>query len=179
MPVRKQIKYYIGIDIGSHGAIAVRNSANNETIIHVMPVIAKVLDTNKLSTILSKYQDKDCHVVFEDLHALYKASASSTFSFGFSCGAVEALVSAYNLPYTKVRAVDWQKSMFTGIRQIKKVASNKKGFKVDTKAMALISCKRLFPGLRLVAPESTRATKPHDGIVDAILQSEYCKRNYT
>lgn len=179
MPVRKQkVKYFIGIDIGDKGGISIQNSLNSDIYSIPMPLIAdKVLDLQKLSQILFEYRTKDCHVVFEDLHALFKASAGSTFNFGFSCGAVEALVNCYCLPYTKVAAKVWQKTMFEGVRQITKKSNNKKGFQVDTKAMALVAVTRLFPHAKLVFG-GARAKKPHDGVVDSILMSEYCKRNF-
>jgi hypothetical protein len=46
----------------------------------------------------------------------------------------------------------------------------------DTKAMALMAVKRLFPNQKLTFGE--RATVPHDGLVDALLMAEYSRRNY-
>jgi len=40
--------------------------------------------------------------------------------------------------------------------------------------MALVAAKRLFPGQDFTLTE--RATKAHDGMVDALLMSEYGKR---
>jgi hypothetical protein len=40
--------------------------------------------------------------------------------------------------------------------------------------MALIAAKRLFPNQKLVFGD--RATKPHDGLIDALLLAEYARR---
>jgi hypothetical protein len=60
--------------------------------------------------------------------------------------------------------------MYVGVQEAKK--SNGKR---DTKAMALIACKRIFPDIDLTL--TSRANKPHDGYIDAILMAEWGKRN--
>ena len=68
-----------------------------------------------------------------------------------------------------------EKELFEGIPKVlKKDGSGK----VDTKAMALIAAKRLFPTTVLTKPDSKRATVPHNGIVDALLIAEYARRNF-
>lgn len=189
MPKPRSIKYYIGIDIGNDGAIVVQNSVDSAVKISVMPLIGNTLDLHELYSILRFYESKDCHVVFEDLHAIFGASAGSTFNFGGSAKAIEMCVIALGLPFTKIKAVVWQKEMFVGVKEMRKPSTFKtkktkaglvekievKG-RVETKLMALLAAKRLFPTVPLL--KSTRSTKPHDGIVDALLISEYAKRNF-
>ena len=67
--------------------------------------------------------------------------------------------------------------MFTGVDEITKTANklSKTGKPVrDTKAMALVAVKRIFPTLKLTFGD--RATVPDDGLIDAVLMSEYAKR---
>ena len=60
--------------------------------------------------------------------------------------------------------------MFTGVEEITVTGKSTR----DTKAMALVAAKRLFPDAKLTFGD--KATKPHDGLVDALLMSEYGKR---
>jgi len=60
--------------------------------------------------------------------------------------------------------------MFTGVEEITITGKSTR----DTKAMALVAAKRLFPGRDFKLTD--RSTKPHDGMVDALLMSEYGKR---
>lgn len=52
----------------------------------------------------------------------------------------------------------------------------KQKVKVDTKATSLLAAKRLFPNETFLA--TARSKVPHDGIVDAVLIGEYCKRHF-
>lgn len=164
-------KIYIGVDIGKSGAIAVMH--NTTILTYPMPKIGTELDYQSLNSLLRGFSSNDekPYVVFEKLGVIFGSGKSTAFSMGEQSGALEALCIANQLPYTKVRAVDWQKQMFQGVTQIDKPGSNKK----DTKAMALVAVKRIFPDLKLTFGD--RATKPHDGLVDAVLMAEYARRN--
>lgn len=163
------MKSYIGIDIGLHGAIVF----NQEPItIYKMPLIKKVLDIDEINAIFKMI--KNSHVTYENLNVIFGSSKATAFSMGYQSGVIEAFCKAYELPYTKVNAKEWQKEMFKGIPEISLPPSkgSLKG-KRDTKAMALIAVKRLFPNVQLTMGKET---KPNDGIVDALLISEYAKR---
>ncbi len=175
MPGPKLTKLYIGIDIGNSGAIAVMGS-RGEFFTTTMPLIGKYLDIHATYLLLDKYRSSNCHVVFEDLSPIFNISAKANGSLMRSAGAIEALVVALELPYTKVQAKVWQKEMFQGVREMTKPSSTKKTMVRDTKSMALMACKRLFPKVSLLATE--RSKVPHNGIVDAILMAEFCKRKY-
>lgn len=166
-------KTYIGIDIGKAGAISVIQPSG--IIINTkMPMIKDEIDYSTLYHHLRKYtpySGHDCHVVFEKLGVIFGTSKSTAFSMGHQSGSIEMACIASELPYTKVRAVDWQKEMFKGIPEILKANSTKR----DTKAMALMAIKRIFPTIKLTFGD--KATKPHDGLVDAVLMAEYARRN--
>jgi hypothetical protein len=168
-------KIYIGIDIGKSGAIAIISRYGIVT--HEMPKISNELDYHSLNKILRSYvthsslDSEKPYVIFEKLGVIFGSGKSTAFSMGHQSGAVEMSCVANDIPYTKVRAVDWQKQMFQGVQEITKTGSSKK----DTKAMALVAIKRIFPDLKLTF--GTRATKPHDGLVDAVLMAEYARRN--
>jgi hypothetical protein len=159
-------KTYIGIDIGKKGAIAVIKEDSIDTF--KMPIIKDQVDTGSLFSILTSYSHT--HIIFEKLGVIYGSSKQTAFSMGYQMGLVEAFCVAMNIPYTAVRAVDWQKEMFKHTTVINKSGKTSK----DTKAMALVTIKRLFPTLSLTYD---KATKPHDGLIDAVLIAEYARKN--
>lgn len=159
-------KTYIGIDIGKKGAIAVIKEDSIDTF--KMPIIKDQVDTGSLFSILTSYSHT--HIIFEKLGVIYGSSKQTAFSMGYQMGLVEAFCVAMEIPYTAVRAKDWQKEMFKHTTVINKPGKTSK----DTKAMALVTIKRLFPTLSLTYG---RATKPHDGLIDAVLIAEYARKN--
>jgi len=178
MPTRRTTKYYIGIDIGLLGAIVVLNKSSNEVVeSFVMPRIGKVVDAHQLKTILNFYRSQECHVIFEDLHAIKNSSAGANYTFGFNGGIVEGVVAGLGLPFTRVTAKVWQKEMFVGVKLLQKPSNSGKTMVNDTKKMALIAAKRLFPKANLLA--TPRSSVPHNGIVDALLMAAYTKRKFT
>jgi hypothetical protein len=168
-------KIYVGIDIGKEGAIAfIHPDGSIETL--KMPKIKSEIDYNELSRIINWRNDNiQMHVVFEKLGVIFGSSKITAFSMGNQSGAIEMICICKGIPYTKVRAVDWQKAMFKGIEEITKKSSTGKKQVRDTKAMALLAIKRIFPNLKLSFGE--RSVKPHDGLIDAVLMAEYARRN--
>ena len=177
----KTYDYAIGIDIGKNGAIVIQDLITGEITKHIMPLIANEIDVKSLYDIFFEYKDKKCMCAMEDLHAIFGSSAKSTFTFGFVAGATEAIIVALGIPYRKVQAKTWQKEAFRGIKEVRKVSTtNKKGIEVkgriDTKLMALLASKRLYPNFDSTPTE--RSKKAHDGIVDALLISDFVINNY-
>ena len=168
-------KTYIGIDIGKKGSIAVIHK-HGEIHTYPMPMIKTELDYHGLSNLISCLKVHNPHIVFEKLGVIFGTSKSTAFSMGEQSGCVEMSCICQGISYTKVRAVDWQKAMFQGVDEIAKTKT-KDGKKAgrDTKAMALVAIKRLFPDLELTFGE--KAKKPHDGLIDAVLMAEYARRN--
>lgn len=167
-------KVYVGIDIGKDGAIAFIHP-DGEIEVHHMPKIKTELDYPAISNLISWRAGMKMHVVFEKLGVIFGSSKQTAFSMGQQSGAVEMSCVCKGMPFTKVRAVDWQKAMFQGLDEITKPSKTGKKEVRDTKAMALVAVKRIFPNLKLTFGE--RATKPHDGLIDAVLMAEYARRN--
>lgn len=166
-----QREFNIGIDIGKKGAIVVlaKQPWTNAIDPIPMPMIGDQVDYHQVFEILSRYKGTDCHVIFEKLGVIFGTGKSTAFSMGYQSGAIEMACISLGLSYTKVPAKQWQKEMFQGVEEITKQGKSSR----DTKAMALIAAKRLFPDYRLTIG---RATTPHDGVVDALLMADYCKR---
>lgn len=162
-------KTYIGIDIGKNGAIAILTPNGIQTL--PMPKIKDEINYKELLSIINYTDSEQVTIVFEKLGVIFGSSKTTAFSMGYQSGAVEMACICGQIPYTKVRAVDWQKQMFQGVEAILKTGKSSK----DTKAMALIAVGRIFPNLKLTFGE--KATKPHDGLIDAVLMAEYARRN--
>jgi len=174
------MSYYIGIDPGLAGAAVVLDESGKIVASYPFKRDVTGLDIRKLRDFLTPYTE-NATVVIEQVHALFGSSASSTFTFGYVCGQIEAVVSCLECRYILVQPKVWQKEAFTGISEIRKpntITSAGKEIrgKVDAKKMALQAVGRLFPGVKLTPTE--KSIKPHDGLVDALLIAEFCRRKY-
>lgn len=171
----KEVKKFIGIDIGSKGFVSVIDE--DEDILEQFwlfdnPSNCECTElVNKLMR-LAKYEG-NCHVVMEDLHALFGASASSTFKLGGLAMATEAVVAALGLPYTKVQAKKWQKDIFQGIH-VYKTSSTGKTKLLDTKRCSIMACKRVFPGIDL--RRTGKSKNDDDNKADSLCMALYAKR---
>ena len=165
----------IGIDPGVNGAIV---ALEHGQVIYkeCMPKISKIFDIYMLVKMLQTLKTSNCHIFIEDVHAIFGSSANATFTFGETVGSIKAAVIALGFSYTLVQPKVWQKISFAGIPEIRKPSSidkngKSKNGKIDTKTMALIASKRLFPSVDTKASE--RCKIDHDGIVDALLIAYY------
>jgi hypothetical protein len=166
------MKVYLGCDHGAQGALAAINEDGE--ILHYTKMPLKpdgTIDAFQIySWLYENFDEYDYEVTVcgEKLHAIFKAAASTTFSFGKNVGTVTGIIECLEMYYFEVRAVDWQKHMFTKYEipithQKKKTPSGK--LKNDTKAMAKDCLKKIYPTF-----ESN-----HDGIIDALLIANYAK----
>lgn len=168
-------KVYMGIDPGKSGAIV---AIFGDDIIRswIMPTIGKEYDVRSLWKIIKDLSNFNIYCVLEDVHALFQVSANSTFDFGYGLGLIEGILTACEIPYSKIAPKKWQSLMFEGVPLITKPSSTGKTQKTDTKKMALIAAQRIFPTYDLKA--SDRCKKAHEGIVDALLMAQYSRRNF-
>lgn len=178
MKTKKNIlpRFTIGIDIGKHGAICIQEKDKEISNIK-MPMIKTELDYQSLYDILTPYEGGNGLVIFEKLGVIFGSAKQTAFSMGHQAGAVEMACIALSIPFIKVPPKLWQKEMFIGVAEIKKSSKKSNKNTRDTKAMALIAAKRLFPKLKLTF--GSVAKVPHDGLVDALLMSQYGITKYT
>ncbi len=168
------MKHWVGIDVGKMGAFAVIDEDNNLTYFPT-PLIGKEVDTHKISDWLLSFKEKEIqsHFVMEALHSIFGAGAASNFTFGRVNGIIEGVLISHQMSFTKINAKKWQTAMFEGVSPIYKPNTKKK---LDTKAMALVAAKRLFPKESFLA--TSRSSVPHNGIVDSVLMALYCKKHF-
>ena len=170
---RKTQRRYLGIDIGKAGAVYMLNEDGTEDWRVAMPMIKTTVDWHKLNEILEPYEGFNGMVVFEKLGVIHGSSKKTAFSMGEQYGAVRQCCISHAIRYTEVPAKTWQAEIFQGQEKIFKTGSKSK---IDTKAMALVAAKRLFPRVNLLMTE--KSTVPHDGLVDALLMAEYARRKF-
>jgi len=166
------MRKYIGIDIGKKGAIYMMNEDDKEEWRVAMPMIKDQVDWHELNAILEPYQMFNGMVVYEKLGVIFGTSKKTAFSMGEQYGAVRQCCISNNIRYTEVPAKKWQAEMFEGQVNIQKTGKTSR----DTKAMALVAAKRLFPTVNLLMTKASSV--PHDGLVDALLMAEYARRKF-
>lgn len=172
------MKAFIGIDPGKEGAITILDKEGNVKFMSTFPKIKKEIDTNDMARMFADLKSYGGMIVgIEDVHALFGSSSKATFNFGHICGFILGLVVGNKYPYVEIQPKVWQKVMFEGVPELFKPMKEGQKKKVrDTKAMALLAAKRLFPDIDLRATQ--RSTNPHDGIVDSLLIAEFVRRKY-
>lgn len=172
-------KYIVGIDPGVNGGICLLRNGK----IIAMKVFPKLpdgkLDIYKMNSMLKKISKlDDVFVIVERVHAMFSASAGSTFSFGKAVGILEALVVSNGLRYVHCDPKTWQKVAWQGVKPIykpmkaSKTGSKKKPQKrIDTKKTSDLASRKIFPGTTYTA--TSKSKKRHDGIIDASLIAWY------
>lgn len=168
-------KSWIGLDPGRKGFLAVMSedgfsffSIENHSDLEI-------------ADFLGQYKEKDCHVVIEDVHAVFGSSAGATFEFGRINGFLLGLLVAHKIPYTLVQPKEWQGEIWTNADMVvnyKKI-TQKNGKEInrketDTKATSINAAQRLFPSIDFRKNE--RCRKIDDNKVDSLLMAEYARR---
>lgn len=160
---------YIGIDNGLTGGIAILH--NGELKLHIMPVMndgkKNRVDVAELHSILGCYA-LDAFVVYESPSG--SQGVKPAVSMADSFARVESVLILGGFRREPITARKWQK-MFWSVP--KKTAKDEK---FDTKKAALNKAKQLWPDQDW--RKNDKCKVPHDGLVDAALIAEYCRRTY-
>lgn len=170
------MKYYIGIDPGVKGCISIVDETGKFIESFFLLKNAKNVDTVEISNTLlnlSEYED-NCHVIIENIHAIFGSSAKGTFNFGFIAGLIEGVIATIGLPYTKVNPKIWQKEMFRGVNVITKPSTTGKTQVIDTKKMSFLASHRIFPTVDL--RRTSKCKNEDDNFSDSLLMAEYGRR---
>lgn len=146
----------VGVDPGTTGALALLVDGRL-TEIADMPVLGKRVQGNQVADLLREWAPDV--VVVEDLHAMPRGSIAS-FSLGWSCGVVVAVVQTLSHPLVRLRATEWKK-------QLSLVGKDK--------SASRLLASELFPN----AVEQFKRVKD-DGRAEAALIAEaYRRKEYT
>lgn len=143
---------HVGIDPGKSGALAIRYSDG----------YIKTVPFNEANYIEEfdnlAHSDSPVMCCVEKVSAMPGQGVVSMFNFGKNLGFIEGALQAFGLPYQLVPPQTWKKEFSL---------SSDKNKSIDV-------CQKLFPKVNLLA--TPRCKKPHDGIAEAVLMSEYARR---
>lgn len=169
-------KRFVGIDVGGDGAVVGINHRGQLDFMSAVPKTKNKVDYKQLKrTIEDACATGDVMVAMEDNQNIRGSSSKSNFGFGINKGFKYCCV--IDQRHEMVHPRKWQGVIWTNHDKIYKSKLTPTGRKsVDTKATSLVAAKRLFPEQTFL--KSTRSSKPHDGIVDAVLIAYYCYLKY-
>ena len=160
------MKIWLAADPGKAGAIAYIKDTGEKKAFPT-PTIGKEYDRLAVRDLLVNIKNTgaDLHFVIENINSHSAKGRQTAFVMGKGVEMWFSMAVALDIPYTAVAPQTWQKEMWQGIQKQK-----------NSKATSLIAVKGLFPTFDLTATD--KATIPHDGIVDALLMAEYCRRKF-
>ena len=149
------MKYYMGIDPGKSGALAV--IGEDRQIWSMAP-----FDRAAFLRIMAEFTERDIVCCLEHVAAMPGQGVTSTFSFGENFGWLQGALEAMEISYQLVRPRVWKKDFSLN----------------DSKQKSTEACRRLFPdvGNRLRLTETSR--KDDDGLAEALLMAEYARRHF-
>ncbi len=164
----KTEKYFIGIDPGLDGAIAI--IYENDIEIYDTPTTTiksgkkqkRVHRESAMADILRIYSDTSVFVIIEKQQSMPKQGVASMFSSGEGYGLWKGILAALKLPYETVSPKTWKKTMMSGMGK--------------EKAASCYRAQQLFPYVATELFGSKGGAK--DGRGDALLLAEYGRRLY-
>jgi hypothetical protein len=175
------LKKFVGIDVGKLGGIVSISEDGKTVVTKKTPLNGKEIDVVEIKQLLQLLSlENEVIVGIENVSSIMGSASGANFQFGRALGLVEGVTVGVGLPFVKVHAKTWQKLAFEGIPVQYKPGKPKKNRKtglleptqkVDTKAMAEIAAKRLYPNVSLLA--TSRSSVAHSGIVDSLLIAHY------
>ncbi len=143
--------YYLGIDPGAHGGLAVLK----EHDIEYYSIFEKQAFLNCIYSLSKKQERTIC--CLEKVHAMPKQGSVSMFNFGANYGWMKGVLDAFEIAYQEIPPQTWKKEFGLNSKKEKSIEV----------------CKQLFPDANLV-PHNHKVA--HDGIAEAILMAEYARR---
>lgn len=170
-------RLWVGIDPGKSGGIVAMNS-ECQMKKWIIPLVGDSVDLKMLFDIFVPLKEKySVTLILEEVHSIFGTSAGSNFTFGFVCGAIEAIVISHGLKLIKIAPKKWQAEIWQNSDiQYKALEIGKTKKQVNTKLTSLVCAKRLFPYFDFRKSDSKRVKNDHDGIIDACLLAEVGRR---
>ncbi len=99
-------EFYIGIDPGQKGAIAV---LTNEGNIELLGRFSGQNPAMMIKSVISSYKDRIKSVAVEKVHAMPGQGVSSMFAFGVGYGRILGALDVLDVSYSLVSPQSWQK----------------------------------------------------------------------
>jgi crossover junction endodeoxyribonuclease RuvC len=111
----------LGCDPGVHGAFALLSHENGRPTVRTFDIPALKISVNKgirtqldlagVVSFLVEHRLGIVHAIIENPHAMPGQGVSSSFSFGFACGALQSALVAMELPTTTIRPAIWKRKL--------------------------------------------------------------------
>lgn len=114
--MRKEKKYFCGIDPGKTGAIACIDDG-----LHIVTLVD--YDENPCGMFVDSFRtiaQMKTIVYLEKVHSMPRQGVVSTFNFGQSYGFVRGLLSANGINFVDISPQAWQKGLVTKTEDVKK-----------------------------------------------------------
>lgn len=160
----------MGIDVGKSGAFVGVTEDGQIHFRRTMPTIGGVVDPSEIFNLLAALKLAARSHGFgtlvawlEKAQAMPKQGVSSMFRYGVGFGYLEMALVGNQIPYELVTPQSWQKEMFKGTET-----------KMKPKDRAKIVVQRLKPEDDFRG--TPRCKTMHEGLVDAYLIAEACRR---
>lgn len=150
---------FIGVDPGKKGGIAFIHPKLDCYNAYPMPETRN--QVYKLLQELKRRYAGTIHAAVELVHSMPKQGVASTFTFGKGCGEVLGVLTALNAVIYEPTPQAWKKIMMAGTDK--------------SKDASIQVVENLFPEIQLV-PKGRRV--PNDGMAEALLLAEWCRRQY-
>ena len=157
---------FVGLDPGLKGGLAALTADGKILMMEIMPLnedgIDPVMVRNWLTLVNGCSNGRGLTVALEKAQAMPGQGGCSMFNYGQGYGCLRAVLALMSLQVTLVRPQTWTKIVHVGTDG---------GEAKDRSRQAAL---RLWPGQGWTATD--RCRKPHDGMIDACLISEWCRR---
>lgn len=149
--------YFIGIDPGSKGAIAILNELKEVKLLEDIPFLKteKCMDINGFSDLLNDYILEEHHCILEKCQYTPAIKGSGAFTFGKTVGYTECALIMLKASHELVRPQIWKK-------EFSLISKEKEG--------SIEVAKRMFPTV------ADKLLKTKDGRAEALLIAEFCRR---
>ena len=152
------MKRYIGIDPGKEGAYAMIDEDGN---VEVYP-----MDEWMLDKMLDAWVFDDCIVYIEKASVRPGQGITSSGNFMEGAGFLRGLVTGKHMPFELIPPPKWKKVFGANLGREFTYA--------EKKAKDIEICKQLFPNVSMI--KSNKCRTDSDGMADALLIAEYCRR---
>ena len=152
------VRRYIGIDCGKEGAFAMIDEDGN---VEVYP-----MDEWLLIQKLTDWAFDDCVAYVEKASVRHGQGISSSGAFMEGAGFIRGVIQTSHIPFELIPPAKWKKPFGANLGREFSYA--------EKKAKDIEICKRLFPNVSI--KKSSRCKNDSDGMADALLIAEYCRR---
>lgn len=152
----------IGIDPGMKGGISCLSKDGRIIWVKPMPVNTKEINMPGIIELLNRESLHCSMVAIEQCQAMPKQGVCSMFNYGVGYGMLKGLVHGLKLPMMTLKPREWQRLVHQGSKDI------------GPKERSYVSALELYPTHNFLA--TPRSTKPHEGMIDAVLIAEACRR---